>query len=168
MSKLIIMCGIPGSGKSTWLHEHAPSFSAASSIISRDDIRFSMLKDGEDYFAHEKEVWTQFIEDIVISLAINEETYVDATHINERSRAKLLRALNKNLYGVEVQAVFFNTPLDIALARNENRSGLAYVPASAIITMHSNLTEPTFIEGFSKIYIVENNKLYQKVELQDD
>ena len=168
MSKLIIMCGIPGSGKSTWLHEHASHFYAASSIVSRDQIRFSMLKDGEDYFAHEKEVWNQFIEEIKISLAINEETYVDATHINERSRAKLFRALGSSMYGVELTALYFKIPLEVALARNENRSGLAYVPASAIISMNSNLTEPTFAEGFSKIYIVENDKLYQKVELQDD
>jgi predicted kinase len=168
MSKLIIACGIPGSGKSTWLHEHESNFNSSHSIISRDQIRFSMLKEGESYFAHEKKVWNKFIEDIKTSLAVNEETYVDATHINERSRAKLFRALGSNLYGVELIALYFKTPLEIALARNENRSGLAYVPASAIISMNSSLTEPTFAEGFNKIYIVKNDKLYQKLELQND
>lgn len=127
-----------------------------------------MLKNGEDYFAHEKEVWKQFIEDIKISLAINEETYVDATHINERSRAKLFRALGSSMYGVELIALYFKTPLEVALARNENRSGLAYVPASAIISMNSNLTEPSFIEGFDTIYIIEDDPCIKKLELQDD
>ena len=86
-----------------------------------------MLKDGEDYFAHEKEVWNQFIEEIKISLAINEETYVDATHINERSRAKLFRALGSSMYGVELTALYFKIPLEVALARNENRSGFCAV-----------------------------------------
>jgi len=53
MADVYIMCGCPGSGKTTWLKDHVKPGSA---IISRDAIRFSLLKEGEDYFSHEEEV----------------------------------------------------------------------------------------------------------------
>lgn len=169
MSKLIITCGIPGVGKSTWLKKHESSFNPSHSIISRDQIRFSMLKDGEYYFSHEEEVWAQFIEEIKISLCLNAETYVDATHLNERARAKLFRAIGPSLYGVELEVLYFDKPLSVALLQNEFRSGRAYVHPTSIISMHSSLTEPTFEEGFNKIYIIkEDGKLYQKLELEND
>ena len=45
-----ILSGAPGSGKSTWVHKNClPN----SLIISRDQIRFNMLKDSDDYFKYE-------------------------------------------------------------------------------------------------------------------
>lgn len=46
------MSGAPGSGKSTWCRNHGVS----KYRVSRDEIRFSVLKDGEDYFSHEKKL----------------------------------------------------------------------------------------------------------------
>ena len=104
MTKMILMVGVPGSGKSTWLRTHQPYFDDFHTIVSRDEIRFSYLKDGEDYFAHEKEVWKDFIEQIKDGLATQDEVYVDATHLNERNRAKLFRALGSALYGVRLSS----------------------------------------------------------------
>ena len=61
MSKLNLMCGIPGSGKSYWVRHHMTD---ADAYISRDQIRFSMLKEGEEYFSHENEVFEEFIAQI--------------------------------------------------------------------------------------------------------
>ena len=52
--KVWILCGIPGSGKSTWIRKQIAENGGVH--CSRDEIRFSLLKDGEDYFAHENEV----------------------------------------------------------------------------------------------------------------
>ena len=49
---LYLMSGIPASGKSTYAHKLAEKTGAV--YISRDEIRFSLLKDEEDYFTHEK------------------------------------------------------------------------------------------------------------------
>ena len=54
-----IMSGVPGCGKSTWARKFA-SENDNVVHISRDEIRFSLLKDGEDYFAHEDDVITIF------------------------------------------------------------------------------------------------------------
>ena len=64
MSKLILMCGVPGSGKSTYLKVHEPWFNESHVIVSRDEIRFSLLQEGEEYFSHEKEVWNIFVNKI--------------------------------------------------------------------------------------------------------
>ena len=52
--KLYLLVGPAGSGKTTWVREHATP--GTSAHISRDRIRFSMLKEGEYYFAREDEV----------------------------------------------------------------------------------------------------------------
>ena len=45
---LYISCGIPGSGKSTFLKKH---FGPDELIVSRDDIRFQVLGEAEEYFS---------------------------------------------------------------------------------------------------------------------
>ena len=54
---LYISCGVPGSGKSTFLNK---TKGEEEVVISRDEIRFSLLKEGEAYFAHEEEVFRIF------------------------------------------------------------------------------------------------------------
>ena len=80
--KLYVMVGIPGSGKSTFLKNHNIFFNEPYKIISRDEIRYSIISDEDEYFSKENEVFKKFIEEIKNSLLINEETYADATHIN--------------------------------------------------------------------------------------
>ena len=154
--KMYVMCGAPGSGKSTYLKER---FSQPPLVISRDEIRFKLVKEDEEYFSHEKEVFNEFIYQIQMALKFNTEVFVDATHINELSRAKLLRSLGTALKNVEVNAIFIKTSLETALKQNENRIGTrGYVPPSAIKRMYSQSTLPTKEEGFEHIYIVENGK----------
>ena len=53
------MTGIPGAGKSSWLENNFVE--DRDYIISRDAIRFSMLKDSDEYFAKEDEVFKTFV-----------------------------------------------------------------------------------------------------------
>ena len=154
MSKLILMCGCPGSGKSTWIQNHKNFFKDNIKVVSRDAIRFSMLKDGEDYFAHEDDVFKTFIAEIGSGLKENKTVIADATHLNPASRSKVLKALGENLKGVYVEAIFIKVSLKTALDQNENRKDTkTYVPRGVIRRMYESLETPDILEGFDKVYI---------------
>lgn len=161
---LWIMCGVPGSGKSTWLRQNAFENSV---VISRDAIRFAML-DGEDeaeYFKYEDKVWNKFINDIRTALTQNDNVYVDATHINEASRNKLLNALHLHK-DVKVNCIFFDVPDTVCLARNEMREGRSRVPRGVIRRMSVQMVPPHMNEKhkYNKIfYIDENGKISKEI-----
>ena len=142
------MCGIPGLGKSTWLQNHKDKFVGSVGIVSRDQIRFSMLEDGDDYFSKEKSVWAKYVNDAIASLKLNENTVLDATHLNSASRQKILSALSAYLRHIEINIIYFEGTLGLALDRNENRKdqGLAYVPRSIIKRMAAQTEPPSLLK----------------------
>lgn len=153
MKKLIVLIGVPGSGKSSWCNAHFSSFVGTSNVISRDAIRFSLVEEGQPYFSREKEVYKIYIAKIKDALNNFDNVIADATHLNQGSRTKLLHSLGKSLKDVEVIAMVMPKDLDRALRQNEKRSGTrAYVPQEQISKMFKGYSDPTFEEGFDKIY----------------
>lgn len=153
MAKIVLMCGIPGSGKSYYAKEHKGENDI---YISRDEIRFSILKEGEDYFAKETLVYNSFIDLINKALQIKgiDTIWVDATHISKASRSKIIRRILPRYSSLE--AVYMNTPNSICEYRNSQREGRTRVPIAQIKRMEDQLVQPQLTEGFSKITIVEN------------
>lgn len=144
---LFLMCGAPGSGKSTWLATNAPE----AYVISRDQVRFMLLNDEDEYFAKETEVFNTFVKYIQESIDSDEtpeDIYVDATHITKGSRNKVLNALNlENVKNVTV--LVLRPSLDETLARNEKRrdQGRAYVPRSVVRRMFFQFERPEYDEN---------------------
>lgn len=165
MKEMYMLCGIPACGKSSWAKEHIAGFRTSVGYISRDDIRFSLLEPDDEYFAKEKQVYRTFIQKIKESLNTNEVTIVDATHLNIRSRAKLLYNLGTNLTGVKVNAVVLQEKLNVCIKRNETREGKYKVPCATIEQMYQSFSIPTFDEGFDKIYIrtTKNDYIHYRV-----
>lgn len=160
MRKLIVLVGAPGLGKSTWAENHAAMIPGTVKIVSRDKIRFALVKENEEYFSKEKEVFKEYIKEIKKGLKYYDYTIADATHLNLASRTKLLRALGPSLYEVEVDAVVIQGSLETALKQNENRLGTrSYVPQDQIRKMYKQQTMPSFEEGFYKIYIYQADKI---------
>lgn len=152
--KLYVMCGNPGVGKSTWIKENLYKLDGYTVVVSRDQIRFLLVPEGEDYFSRETEVYNKFIADIQFGLENADNVIADATHLNDGSRSKLLRRIGSALKGVEVIAVVIKIPLEVSLEQNEKRKGSrSYVPRSVVRRMHYQFTMPTFEEGFDKIYV---------------
>ena len=155
MPKLYILCGPSGSGKSTW----AKQFAEENNVyyVSRDVIRLSMLKKGEDYFSHEKDVFKKFVNTIARALIGGSDVIADATHLNMFSRCKLMQALDFHTRDYQIVFVVFNMDADTCVARNANRTGRANVPENIIRNMCRDFRMPTMDEDERIINIIEVN-----------
>ena len=130
--RIYLTCGPAGSGKTTWIKNRITSHDIH---ISRDAIRFSMVKENEEYFSKEKEVFQHFINAIKTAIYNPDidSVYIDATHLNEINRNKVLDKLPTEL--VDVVCVNFHTSLKQTLAQNNFREGRAKVPEKVIKDM---------------------------------
>ena len=153
MRILYLMMGIPGSGKSTWVKEQIKEKGGIH--ISRDAIRFSLVKENEPYFSKERLVYRTFIQKSqeAIDDLSNDNIYIDATHLSAESRYKLLNKLNLEKID-NVCVVFINTELQVALARNNKRTGREKVPEDVIISMFENLDYPSEKEKLINSFMV--------------
>ena len=145
---LFLMCGTPGSGKTTWVKGQIANSSLKNFHISRDEIRFSMVGEDEDYFAREDEVFNAFCSRVQEALETPDAAniYVDATHLNEKARNKVLDRLD--LRNAELYAVDFNMPLSLCIEQNGQRTGRAFVPVSQVRRMWHSYQPPTENEKY--------------------
>lgn len=146
---LYILCGPSGCGKSTWtynfIRENDPLYKNIRDV-SRDEIRFSMLKDEEDYFSHEKEVFKKFVGTIRQTLIDGFDVIADATHLNEFSRRKLTQAIDMHYTDYNIIMVVFTSDPEVCVERNKARTGRANVPENVIRNMCRDFRAPTYDE----------------------
>ena len=143
MASLVLMMGVPGSGKTTYAKKMMGDYDI---YVSRDEIRFGLVKEDEPYFSKEDEVLQTFIRTINDALPIAQRYVIaDATHLNMGSRAKILKNLHNKPDSVYV--VYVAVSLQTALERNAQRSGRALVPESSIRNMYKSISLPRKEEG---------------------
>lgn len=165
---LVIMVGVPGSGKDYHIMNHRFFTSLRANVVSRDTIRFDMLKDGDDYFKNEKKVFNQFAREIAVSLNEGRNVVANATHINKASRDKLIKAVDARVSAKDYEIVYFvvEAPYETVLKQNGKRVGLKRVPDDAITNMFGKFSMPAFGEDsrITDIFVLRNGKLSRKVK----
>ena len=140
-NKLFVMSGCPGSGKTTF----AKKYFSNVWYVSRDEIRFSLVSENEEYFSKEDEVFKIFINRINEGLRQGYDVVADATHLNTASRLKLLYNLDLDRNKTRVEIIYLRPPLNVCIERNENRKGTrSYVPQSVIKRMYHSFETPRF------------------------
>ena len=165
MNNLYVLCGIPGCGKSTWTHNRLKEKNLSPDpkwdYVSRDEVRFSIIDEEDDYFAKEKQVFNEYIRRICEKLDDPYLTNViaDATHLNEVSRNKLINAIRRNRCKdkpLHITMVYFDIPLEVCKFRKNKRLGRARVPDEVMDKMYRSLEFPQLREGLERIEIVRD------------
>jgi len=154
MADLYVMCGCPGAGKSTFIQKYLNKENMV--IVSRDEIRFSLLQPNEDYFSHEGEVLNKLWEKTNTALSQGKNVVVDQTSLTPKSRRWLL----SHIHGYDtVKLIWIDEDIFTCLERNEKRKGTkSYVPRGKIRRMHEQFVEPTLDEGFNTIFKYNSKK----------
>ena len=154
MGDLYLLCGQPGSGKSTFAKNYIKT-SPNTVWVPRDVIRFALLSDSDKYFAKEEVTYEKFVKIICYYLEQGYDVLADQTNLTPGSRQKLLNAINaQNGEYNHAYAIWIKTSLETSLARNEKRTGREYVPPEAIKNMFSRMKPPMLNEGFDEVKIV--------------
>ena len=141
---VVLAIGLPGSGKTTWFRRRGVT------PLSSDLLRNILFDDVEE----------QRYQGLVFStlrsllrarlIARMPWNYVDATNLSVHERRQWIKMAKSMSY--EVQAVFFDVPLDVCLERNSKRD--RSVSEDVMRKMAEKLKPPVFEEGFEKITVV--------------
>ena len=147
---LIVMVGVPGSGKDYQIENSEFLYADGEvkrEVVSRDLVRYEMVKESEEYFSHEKAVFEQYVLQISNALKKNKVVIANATHINYGSRKKLLQAIDEK-FGRDYNIVMYCIVCDYETAdrHNKERKGRAVVPPRAMMEMFNNFSVPNFKE----------------------
>jgi predicted kinase len=141
---VVLAIGLPGSGKTTWFRRRGVT------PLSSDLLRSILFDDVEEQ-RYQGLVFSTLRSLLLARLKARMPwNYVDATNLSIHERRQWIKMAKS--FGYEVQAVFFDVPLEVCLDRNRQRD--RSVSEDIMRKMAEKLKPPAFEEGFAKITVV--------------
>lgn len=166
-NRLIVLSGVPGSGKSTYCQAYKELYEANNikvNIVSSDEIRMELFG-RYDNFENEKLVWEIFrAKAYEYSKQDHSVTILDATTLTNKHRynyALKYKGLYKQIY-----LVVMATPFEKCLEQNKMRSENKWVPEDVMKSMYNKLEPIERLTCFSYFYSVEYFTPGDKIRLE--
>ena len=144
MNVLIVLCGLPGSGKSTYANYLTES--GHFECVSTDQIR-KRFYGNENIQGNGKKVFdTAFLQLQTFGLS-KKNCVFDATNVTSKARRRVLQEC-RSYYNLIV-CKYIDIPLEVCLHRNSQRERV--VPKEVILRMANQFTMPSKEEGFDYV-----------------
>jgi predicted kinase len=144
-TEVILLAGLPGTGKDTYIKKYLPDYE----VISLDDIRKELKISPTDKNGNGKVI--QLAKESAKALLRNQVPFVwNATNITRQLREQLIELFVT--YKAKVKIVYIEVPF--ATQQKQNRNREAIVPTVAIERMISKLEIPQVWEAVEVKYLV--------------
>jgi len=159
--KGIIMVGVSGSGKSTWVNSHKEYIVCSTdSIIEQLAEKMGIsYTEAFNYIQNKKKfdyITTKFFEKIHNCILNDHDFVIDRTHLKRNIRISLINELKtfaiENGKHLELFAVSFELPKTTIFERLKNREKTGkFIPKEVILEQINSFDIPTTDEGFDAI-----------------
>lgn len=160
MNKLIMIVGLPGSGKSTYAQKLIKEMDNLV-VFSSDNLREELFGDTNNQ-DNNGILFEELHKRIREALLAGKNIVYDATNVSSKRRRGFLRNLSgKNFNDVEFHCHYMNTGLEDSIKNNKKRDRM--VPTEVIIDMRKRLTVPMYSEGWDNIEIVGYKSIASKM-----
>lgn len=158
MPKIILTCGLPGCGKSTYSSQKETE---GYRVLSSDKIReqYGFANTPED----NKKTFELLHKEIRKNLEEGKNVIYDATNLSRKNRTGFLSQLQQwKIRDVEKKVVFFAVPLSVCKERNLQREVNAVVPDYVYDRFIRQVQLPDVKEGWDEIETVYYTKPFEK------
>jgi predicted kinase len=152
MSKLIVLVGLPASGKSTLAEEI--SLKETAVIMSSDELRKEIFND-VNHQADNNDLFKELNLRINNLLSQGKNVIYDATNLNRKRRMHLI---NHEIKADEKIVYYLNNHVMTSKYRDENRE--RQVGKDVIHKMYKNLHIPVDNEGWDQVVYTEHSSKY--------
>ncbi len=149
--ELIMLCGIPTSGKSTYVNELLLDYPDATVLSTDNYIERVARESGKTYNdvfeSSIKKAGDHLYRQLYSARGEGKVVIWDQTNLTSKVREKKLKHFPLSCIK---KCFYFEISLDEALERNERREG-KFIPKSVLKRMHSQFEIPTEDGGFNTI-----------------
>lgn len=169
MNKLIFMCGLPASGKSTIANKYREK---GCVVLSSDELRKELYNDVSNQ-DHNSDLFIELYRRARLQLSLGFDVVIDATNVVSKRRRSGLESILNNTKkdkiqldrnNIHVVAEIIACPYNECIDRNKSRD--RKVPNGVIESMYKQWQTPMVQEGFDEVKLTYTSDA--RFEIEDE